>query len=177
MAYKDILVYLDPTGDAHNRLRLALDMALAHGARLTGVDASAPAALVGPWGDRALHVGPEFEAALKAAGVVGRFVAAGAAASAAGLSHCVDLIIAPRPEGETRAPSRSTTPTTSWPGTIGSRRSGNSPSTTCRSVRQTPQASTRISNCPGPGAGVARSSRTSGAPILCKVIARIASGA
>src|SRR5262244_1568387 len=46
-----------------------------------------------------------------------------------------------------------TRPTISWPGTIGSFGSGNSPSTTCRSVRQTPQAviSTRIS--PASGAG------------------------
>src|SRR5208282_5332891 len=110
MAYKDILVYLDPTGDARDRLRLALDMALAHGARLIGVDASAPAAFAGPWGDRALHVGPEFEAALEAAGVIGRFVGADAAPSAAGLSHCVDLIIAPRPEGEARALIRSDIP-------------------------------------------------------------------
>ncbi len=74
MAYKDIMVYLDPTGDAQNRLRLAVSIALAHGARLIGVDASSDAAFIGPWGDRALHVGPEFEAAVKDAGLVGHFV-------------------------------------------------------------------------------------------------------
>src|SRR5262249_36736804 len=43
------------------------------------------------------------------------------------------------------------------------RRGGSSPSTTCRSVRQTPQTSTRISTSPGPGSGTGRSSRRSGA--------------
>ena len=38
MAYKDILVYLDPTDAAQDRLRLAVAMALAHGARLIGGD-------------------------------------------------------------------------------------------------------------------------------------------
>ncbi len=104
MAYKDILVYLDPTNDAQERLRLAVAMALVHGARLIGVDASSEAAFVGSWGDRALHVGPEFETAVKEAGLVGRFVAAEAALTVGGeYSHCVDLIIAPRPEGEARA--------------------------------------------------------------------------
>ncbi len=42
-------------------------------------------------------------------------------------------------------------PTISWPGTSGSFGSGSSPSTTCRSVRQTAQAPTAISTCPGPG--------------------------
>ncbi len=69
MAYKDIMVYLDPTDDAQDRLRLAVAMALVHGARLIGVDASSDAAFVGSWGDRALRVGPEFEAAVKAAGL------------------------------------------------------------------------------------------------------------
>jgi len=39
-------------------------------------------------------------------------------------------------------------------GTIGSLGSGNSPSTTCRSVRQTPQASTCMRICPGAGARI-----------------------
>jgi nucleotide-binding universal stress UspA family protein len=111
MAYKDIMVYLDPTGDAQNRLRLAVSIALAHGARLIGVDASSDAAFVGPWGDRALHVGPEFEAAVKDAGLVGQFVSGEAGLPDGGeYTHCVDLIIAPRPEGEARALIRSEIP-------------------------------------------------------------------
>ena len=44
MAYKDILVYLDPTVETVERIRLAVSLAKAHGARLIGVDVSAPAA-------------------------------------------------------------------------------------------------------------------------------------
>ena len=38
MAYKDILVYLDPTAESVERLRFAIDLAKTHGARLVGVD-------------------------------------------------------------------------------------------------------------------------------------------
>lgn len=103
MAYKDILVYLDPSADAANRLRLAVELAKTHGARLIGVDASAEAALVGAWGDRALHIRPIFEGAVNEAGVPGQFVGADAEpALGGGFAHCVDLIVAPRPEGDTR---------------------------------------------------------------------------
>jgi nucleotide-binding universal stress UspA family protein len=111
MAYKDILVYLDATDTARDRLRLAVAMAQAHGARLTGVDASSEAALGGAWGDLASRIGPEFEAAVKEAKLVGRFVEAGAAAPIGGeYGLCVDLVIAPRPEGEARALVRSEIP-------------------------------------------------------------------
>ena len=101
MAYKDIMVYLDPTADAPERLRLAVAMAKAHGARLIGVEASSSAAFVGPWGDRALRVGPEFEAAVKEAGVVGVLVGVGRPrpCRAPSICHCVDLIIALAPRG------------------------------------------------------------------------------
>jgi len=110
MAYKDILVYLDPTDAAQDRLRLAAAMAQAHGARLTGVDASAEAALSGAWGDRASRIGLEFEAAIKEAKLVGRFVGRSAASAIGDEYHCVDLIIAPRPEGEARELVRSEIP-------------------------------------------------------------------
>ena len=48
----------------------------------------------------------------------------------------------------------STMPITSCPGVTGYRRPGSSPSTTCRSVRQTAHASTFSSTWPGPGRGV-----------------------
>ena len=41
MAFKDILVYLDPTAKWIERLSFAVDLAKAHGARLVGVDVSA----------------------------------------------------------------------------------------------------------------------------------------
>jgi nucleotide-binding universal stress UspA family protein len=110
MAYKDILVYLDPTDAAQDRLRLAAAMAQAHGARLTGFDASAEAALSGAWGDRASRIGLEFEAAIKEAKLVGRFVGRSAASAIGDEYHCVDLIIAPRPEGEARELVRSEIP-------------------------------------------------------------------
>jgi nucleotide-binding universal stress UspA family protein len=111
MGYKDILVFLDPTDEARNRLRLAVAMAQAHGARLTGVDASSEAALGGAWGELASRIGPEFESAIKKAELVGRFVGTSAASPIGGAyGHCVDLIIAPRPEGEARALVRSEIP-------------------------------------------------------------------
>ena len=111
MAYKDILVYLDPTSATQDRLRLAVSMAQAHGARLTGVDASSEAALGGAWGDLASRLGREFEAAIKEAKLVGRFIGASAALAIGGeYGHCIDLIIAPRPEGEARALVRSEIP-------------------------------------------------------------------
>ena len=44
MAYKDILVFLDSTAEAVERVRSALSLAKAHEARLIGVDVSAPPA-------------------------------------------------------------------------------------------------------------------------------------
>ncbi len=57
------------------------------------------------------------------------------------------------------------------PGTMGSFGLGSSPSTTCKSVRQTAQASTRTKTSPDPGRRVGRrSSSFSGLPISCKTI-------
>src|SRR6185437_8985817 len=56
----------------------------------------------------------------------------------------------------TPSPAASIRPTISCPGTIGSLGLASSPSTTCRSVRHTPQASTLMRTCPGPGAGSGR---------------------
>src|SRR5262249_31801570 len=55
-----------------------------------------------------------------------------------------------------------TVPTISWPMTRGSFGSVSSPSSTCRSVRQTPQARTRRRSCSGPGRGRGRSASRSG---------------
>jgi nucleotide-binding universal stress UspA family protein len=110
MAYKDIMVYLGPTGGGADRLRLGVEMARAHGARLIGVDASSDAAFVGAWADKALRLGAKFEAAVKGAALNGLFVGSDETLLAAEHSHCVDLIIAPRPEGEARALIRSDIP-------------------------------------------------------------------
>src|SRR5260370_11979531 len=71
----------------------------------------------------------------------------------------------------TEGPSISTMPTISCPGTIGRWMSGSSPSTTCRSVRQTPQASTRTRTSPGPGSGSGRCSSVSSCPEDARTIA------
>src|ERR1700677_4211740 len=48
-----------------------------------------------------------------------------------------------------------------------------SPSSRCRSVRQTPHACTRSSSCPGPGWGIVRCSARSGRPTPSNTIARV----
>ena len=104
MSYKDILVYLDPTPACDDRLGAAIDLARTFGARLLGADASSDAAFTGEWRDRALQVGPIFEERTAAAKVGAKLV--GAEAGPDGIfpdfAHCVDLLIAPRPEGRAR---------------------------------------------------------------------------
>src|SRR5258707_4261215 len=60
------------------------------------------------------------------------------------------------------SPCLSTMPTTWWPGITGDLRGGNSPSITCKSVLQTPQARTRTSISPLFGWGIATSPYSSG---------------
>lgn len=112
MAYKDILVYLDPTPACEARLCAAIALARGQGARLWGVDVSSDEALLGKSGAVALGVGARFEAAVAEAGVDGRYVGSGdrVAASPPDHSHCVDLIVASRPEGEARALVKSFVP-------------------------------------------------------------------
>ena len=104
MAFKDILVFLDPTPQSDERLKIAIGLAKAHGARLVAVDASSDAAFEGAWRDRALQVGRYFEETTAAAGVEARLVGADfhAGGPSPDVTHCVDLLIAPRPEGEAR---------------------------------------------------------------------------
>src|SRR3984957_16769212 len=74
----------------------------------------------------------------------------------------------------TPAPRASTRPTISCPGMMGYLMSGNSPSSTCRSVRQTPQAETATRAWSGPGSGSGRSTKASLSPAACRIIAFIA---
>jgi nucleotide-binding universal stress UspA family protein len=106
MAYKDLLVYLDPTPASEARLRVATEIAKTHGARLVGVDACTDDAFLGEWGKSAVAIGPRFDEAIREADIVGRFVGADDSDRA----HCVDLIIAPRPEGEARKLVKSNVP-------------------------------------------------------------------
>src|SRR5215467_4236873 len=79
----------------------------------------------------------------------------------------------PTAKPATSAPIAATRPTISWPGTIGSFGSGNSPSTTCRSVRHTPQAATSTRISPAPGVGIGCSRNTSGVPGRSSTMARM----
>jgi nucleotide-binding universal stress UspA family protein len=104
MAYKDILVCLDPTPASDERVKLAIALAKAHRARLLGLDVTSEAAFHPPWRERALQVGQNFGEMTAAAGMDCRII--GAEYRQGGPSpdptHCVDLIIAPHPLGESR---------------------------------------------------------------------------
>src|SRR6476646_3307858 len=95
-----------------------------------------------------------------------------------------------RSPGAKRSPPRTARPTIWWPTTSGSfgpgsfaarqgsarscaETHGNSPSTTCRSVRQTPHAETSTSTCPWPGSGSGRSAARSGFRGSSSTIARM----
>jgi len=112
MAYKDILIYLEPTPGAEDRLRLATTLAQTHLARLTGVDASSKDAFLGVAADRAIGLGDNFAEAVRSAGIVGHLFGPEdeKETHSADHSHCVDLVIAPRPEGEAKGLVRSFVP-------------------------------------------------------------------
>ena len=96
MAYKDILVFLDPTAEAADRTRLAAGLAKSHGARLIAVDLSKPGE------DEGIDPGSAtrrmFADATKEAGISAIFAPAEKSDEGEALSHCVDLMIAPGPE-------------------------------------------------------------------------------
>jgi nucleotide-binding universal stress UspA family protein len=105
MAYKDILVTLDPAPDADARVKFAIGLARTHGARLIGLDATSDAAFQGQWREQALQVGRYFEETAEGAGVEAKLVGADyrRGGPSPNLSHCVDLIIAPSPGQEARS--------------------------------------------------------------------------
>ena len=73
---KDIIVYLDASSYAEDKLEVAAALAQQHGAKLTGVDISTDAAFEGRWRDRAAEIGDRFEAVARARGVPSRYRAA-----------------------------------------------------------------------------------------------------
>jgi nucleotide-binding universal stress UspA family protein len=95
MAYKDILVYLDPTVETVERIRLAASLAKAHGARLIGVDVSAPSA--GREAETEEAISRTFSDATRESGLTTILAPTGQGESG-NFIHCVDLIIAPGPE-------------------------------------------------------------------------------
>ncbi len=96
MAYKDVLVYLDPTAESAERLRFAVDLAKAQGARLIGVDISAPEA------ERLEVTQQTFDDTTREAGVKAVFVPAEKPGEGEAFTHCIDLMIAPAPSGAAR---------------------------------------------------------------------------
>lgn len=96
MAYKDILVYLDPTSESIERLRLSVDLAKLHGARLIGVDASAAAS------ENAAVTQQTFDEATRVAGLNAVYIPAEKLGVGDAFIHCVDLIVAPAPGGPAR---------------------------------------------------------------------------
>src|SRR5208282_6573054 len=96
MAYKDILVFLDPTAEAVERARSAVSLAKAHEARLIGVDVSAPPA--GKEAESEAAVTRMFYETTREAALTAIFVPAEKSGEGDFFTHCVDLMIAPGPE-------------------------------------------------------------------------------
>ncbi len=96
MAFKDILVYLDPTSKSSERLRLVIELAKVEGARIIAVDASAPAA------ESAGVTEEVFKSVTADAGVDVVYVPADSEPGSQALTQCVDLIVAPAPGGPAR---------------------------------------------------------------------------
>jgi nucleotide-binding universal stress UspA family protein len=96
MAYKDILVFLDPTAEAVERTRFAVLLAKTHGARLIGVDVSAPPA--GKEEESEATVTRMFAEATAQVAPPAVFVPANKPDEGELFSHCIDLTIAPGPE-------------------------------------------------------------------------------
>ncbi len=96
MAYKDILVYLDPSAETAERLRSAINLAKIQGAaRLIGVDASTPDAMSAATQDL-------FEEATRGAAFKAIFIPAEKPGEGDAFTHCVDLIVGPAPSGKAR---------------------------------------------------------------------------
>jgi nucleotide-binding universal stress UspA family protein len=104
MSYRDILVYLDPTSSSATRLDVALRIARAEDAHLTGIDASTDDAFLGEWREAATGVEGGFRSALAANSVAGEFHVAGARDKRLleNFAVPVDLVIAPAPSSEVR---------------------------------------------------------------------------
>jgi nucleotide-binding universal stress UspA family protein len=96
MAYGDILVYLDPTVETVERIRLAVSLAKAHAARLIGVDVSAPSA--GQEAETAAAISRTFSDTTRPSGLTTVFVPADKPGESDSFVHCIDLMIAPGPE-------------------------------------------------------------------------------
>ena len=100
MAYKDILVYLDPTAESTERLKFAIGLAKANGARLIGVDAGADTGALAADEDAVTASG--FQELTRGSGLKAVFVPGDKPGEGEAFTHCVDLIVAPAPAGLAR---------------------------------------------------------------------------
>jgi len=100
--YKEILVYLDPSADTASRLRLAVNLAKTHGARLIGMEACSTHAFEGEWLERATGLPDLFQETLKLSGLEGRYFTIDGWRSTRDhqYAHYADLIIASQTEME-----------------------------------------------------------------------------
>ena len=96
MNFRDILVYLDPTSESIERLRLAVELGKTGGVRLIGVDISTASS-----GNDAV-TRQTFEEATRECGLNVTFSSADNVSQGDAFTHCVDLIIAPAPNGPAR---------------------------------------------------------------------------
>jgi nucleotide-binding universal stress UspA family protein len=112
MSFRDIVVFLDPTAESRARLKLALNMASTHDARVVGVDTCSPDAYLGQWRERAVMLQDDFEATLGASGVPGVYCGLDPSRpeAAVHIARFADLAIAPPPEFEARALVESSVP-------------------------------------------------------------------
>ena len=100
MAYKEILVYLDPTAESLERLRFAIGLAKVHAARLIGVDVGAASGVEGAESSEVTR--QTFESATGEAGLTAVLVPSEKPGEGEAFTHCVDLMVAPAPGGGAR---------------------------------------------------------------------------
>lgn len=105
MSLNDIVVFLDPFIDTEARLKVAIELAKAHGARLTGVDISTRAALEGPMHFAAGALEQRFNEVVQSEQVEGVYKIADHRSQSWKdfYSHYADLVIASQHNPETPA--------------------------------------------------------------------------
>jgi hypothetical protein len=99
MRLKDIVVFLDPFIDSDTRLRLALDIARVHCARVIGVDVASRGALEGEFHAQAGTLEEMFSDTIEAAGISGLYRVADQKTNdwTDFYAHYADLVIASQP--------------------------------------------------------------------------------
>lgn len=106
MSLKDIVVFLDPFLDTETRLKVAIELARTHGARVTGVDVSTRAALEGPFHFAAGTLERLFTDEISRNGIEGEYKVAGEETRSWKdfYAHYADLVVASQHDPE--APAR-----------------------------------------------------------------------